>query len=653
VVDSTDEAFISIDGDGLITAWSRRAEELFGWTAEAVIGSSLADTLIPPAQRAAHLRGLARHTPESTSKVVGQRIELTALHRDGHELPVELGVWAHEDGAGFSGFVHDISDRVKFQAELEAARDASLQASRHKSEFLATMSHEIRTPMNAVIGMTGLLLDTALDEQQREFTETVRDSGEALLGVINDILDFSKIEAGEVELEVHPFELRECVESALALVAFTAGAKGLELVADLDERCPDLVTGDVTRFRQVLVNLFSNAVKFTERGEVVVTVRAERLDDADDGGVHLTVAVRDTGIGIPADRTDRLFRPFSQVDSSTTRTHGGTGLGLVISRRLAEAMGGGLEVESEVGVGSTFTFDAVLAVSTDRRPPTSAGASELMGKSALIVDDNATNRRVLEVVLRSWGMSCTQAATPAAALALLSAGRQVDVAVLDMHMPDMDGQELARAVRRLPTGRDLPLILLTSLQSRPVLADRSLFAATLTKPARSSLLCEKLLEALAPSRAAMHAVETAGGRRTGDGPAVGPSLRVLLAEDNPVNQKVAQLVLAKLGYRVDSVSNGLEALEAVRSGGYDVVLMDVQMPVLDGIEATRAIRAGLAPERQPHIIAMTASVLIEDEAACLEAGMDSYLTKPIRPQELGEALGRITRQTAGVGRPTE
>ena len=651
VVDSTDEAFVSIDGEGLITAWSRRAEALFGWPAAMVIGSPLAQTIIPPAQRSAHLRAIARSDVGSTSKVVGRRIELTALHRDGHELPVELGVWAHEDGAGFSGFVHDISDRVTFQAELEAARDASMQASRHKSEFLATMSHEIRTPMNAVIGMTGLLLDTTLDEEQREFTETVRDSGEALLAVINDILDFSKIEAGEVDLEVHPFELRECVESALALVAFTAGAKGLELVADLDEHCPELVTGDVTRFRQVMVNLLSNAVKFTERGEVVVTVRSERLDDARDGAVRLTVGVRDTGVGIPADRTDRLFRPFSQVDSSTTRTHGGTGLGLVISRRLAEAMGGSLVVESEVGVGSTFTFDAVLATSSDRRLPTTAGAGELAGTTVLIVDDNATNRRVLEVVLSSWGMSCTQVATPAAALALLAAGRQFDVAVLDMHMPEMDGQQLARAMRGLPTGRDVPLILLTSLQSRPALADRSLFAATLTKPARSSVLCERLLEVLVPSRAAMLAVETAGGTRAGDGPAVASTLRVLLAEDNPVNQKVAQLVLAKLGYRVDSVSNGLEALLAVRSGGYDVVLMDVQMPVLDGIEATRAIRAEVAPDHQPHIIAMTASALIEDEAACREAGMDSYLTKPIRPHELGEALARVVRPPAGASRP--
>jgi CheY-like chemotaxis protein len=314
-------------------------------------------------------------------------------------------------------------------------------------------------------------------------------------------------------------------------------------------------------------------------------------------------------------------------------------------------MGGELRVESEVGVGSTFTFDAVLATSSDRRLPTSAGASELAGKAVLIVDDNATNRRVLDVVLTSWAMSCTQVATPAAALALLSTGCRVDVAVLDMNMPDMDGRELAQAMRRLPTGRDLPLILLTSLQSRPALADRSLFAATLTKPARSGALSEKLVEALAPSRAAMHAVETAGGRRTNDGPAVVPSLQVLLAEDNPVNQKVAQLILAKLGYRVDSVSNGLEALHAVRSGRYDVVLMDVQMPVLDGIEATRAIRADVAPDRQPHIIAMTASVLIEDEAACRQAGMDSYLTKPIRPHELGEVLARITRPPTGVSRP--
>jgi PAS domain S-box-containing protein len=652
ILAAANDAFIGMDEQGVITDWNRSAELIFGWPRAEAIGRALADTIVPAGFRAAHSEGLRHFLETGEAPVLGRRIELSALHRDGHEFPAELSIWHIASGKRhlFNAFVQDISERKRTEQALAVARDQAMEASRMKSQFLATMSHEIRTPMNGVIGLAELLLDTELRPEQRPYAEGLRSAGEALLAVINDILDFSKIEAGKLELEDVAFDPRRLVEEVVALLAPTAHGKGLEIVGTCSPGIPTALRGDPSRLRQILVNLMSNAVKFTDQGEVVL--RVEQVGTSTGDWMTVQFEVSDTGIGIEPGDQQHILEPFSQADASTTRRYGGTGLGLAISRQLTEAMGGAISLHSRPGEGSRFLITVPLARHWDAAPHAPASPT-LAGARALVVDDNATSRDLLRSQLERWGMRAEVAGDAAAALAVLEAAAGGEdpfaVAVVDRTMPGTDGIEVVERMIERPALVGTRVLVLTTGRSLDAGTARRLgIGESVSKPVVPRELHAALVGILAgPPSVPMAPLAEPVAPPSAEGP--GPAHpsdgrpsrgRILVVEDNPTNQMVAVGLLARLGFDADVVGDGRRAVEAVAHRDYAGVLMDCNMPIMDGYEATMAIRRQEGDGAHVPIVAMTAGALVGDRERCLAVGMDDYVSKPVKLGELERALSR-------------
>ena len=645
ILSIADDAIIAMDDAQRIIYFNKGAERIFGYTPEEAIGQQL-ELLLPPGARAAHAARVAEFGASgAAARRMAERSEIAGRRRDGSEFPAEASISCFNTGATriYTAIVRDVTEQKRQAEALRDAKRAAELADEAKSMFLANMSHEIRTPLNAIIGMTSLLLYADLTDEQRDFVQTIRSSGDALLTIINEILDFTKIELGSLELDPHPFDVRHVIEASLDQVAGVAAEKNLNLAYIADDSVPAVVVSDGLRLRQILLNILSNAVKFTRQGEVVVNVEAFRTGQSP-YELHFTVV--DTGVGIPEEERDRIFKPFSQLDASTTREYGGTGLGLAISQRLCEMLGGRIWVESNPGGGASFHF-TMLAEPGNELPDAQVRGAQpgLAGKRVLIVDDIATNRRILVKHLLKWGMLPQAVASALEALDLIRDGHAFDLAILDLSMPQMDGVQLARAIRQTRDAQALPLMLLTSMGQRQkqVEAAGVEFSAYLHKPIKPSQLFDALMTLIGGG--GQGSADDAG-RAAGPGLAMQLPLDILLAEDNAVNQKVVLRMLGHLGYRANTAVNGREVLEALARRNYDVVLMDVQMPEMDGIETTRHILERYPSGSRPYVIAMTANALHGDRERFMDAGMDDYLSKPVDIEAMARALQRRPRTAA-------